>query len=105
MNRRNKAGVPPILKALSYAGAVNVLAALAREDTKFTNLMWAIQTNPSILNRVLHALVNVGLVQNTPDGYSLTPRGAEALGIVANLEELCEGDASTLREALEARRP
>jgi DNA-binding HxlR family transcriptional regulator len=66
-----------ILKTISYAGTMEVLASLGKGRKRFTEIMFETKLNPGILNRVLKTLINSGIVAKCPDdeGYELTEKG------------------------------
>ena len=66
-----------ILKTISYAGTMEVLASLGRGRKRFTEIMFETKLNPGILNRVLKSLVNSGIVARRADdtSYELTEKG------------------------------
>ena len=66
-----------ILKTISYAGTMEVLASLGKGRKRFTEIMFETKLNPGILNRVLKTLINSGIVTKCADdeGYELTEKG------------------------------
>jgi DNA-binding HxlR family transcriptional regulator len=66
-----------ILKTISYAGTMEVLASLGRGRKRFTEIMFETKLNPGILNRVLKSLVNSGIVNKCASdaSYELTEKG------------------------------
>jgi DNA-binding HxlR family transcriptional regulator len=66
-----------ILKIISYAGTMEVLASLGSGKKRFTEIMFETKLNPGILNRVLKALINSGIVNKcaNDEGYELTEKG------------------------------
>jgi DNA-binding HxlR family transcriptional regulator len=66
-----------ILKTISYAGTMEVLAALGKGRKRFTEIMFETKLNPGILNRVLKTLIGSGIVVKCADdeGYELTEKG------------------------------
>ena len=66
-----------ILKTISYAGTMEVLAALSKGRKRFTEIMFETKLNPGILNRVLKTLISSGIVVRCADdeGYELTEKG------------------------------
>ncbi len=66
-----------ILKTISYAGTMEVLASLGKGRKRFTEIMFETKLNPGILNRVLKTLITSGIVAkcNNDEGYELTEKG------------------------------
>ncbi len=66
-----------ILKTISYAGTMEVLASLGKGRKRFTEIMFETKLNPGILNRVLKTLLGSGIVLKCADdeGYELTEKG------------------------------
>ena len=72
------AGMPmEILKTISYAGTIEVLASLGKGKKRFTEIMFETRLNPGILNRVLKTLISSGILVKCADdeGYELTQKG------------------------------
>jgi DNA-binding HxlR family transcriptional regulator len=65
-----------ILKTISYAGTMEVLAALGKGPKRFTEIMFETKLNPGILNRVLKTLISSGIVAKcgNDEGYELTEK-------------------------------
>jgi DNA-binding HxlR family transcriptional regulator len=68
-----------ILKTISYAGTMEVLASLGKGPKRFTEIMFETKLNPGILNRVLKTLIAQAIVAKCPDdeGYELTEKGVK----------------------------
>jgi DNA-binding HxlR family transcriptional regulator len=68
-----------ILKTISYAGTMEVLASLGKGRKRFTEIMFETKLNPGILNRVLKSLIGSGIVAKCADdeGYELTEKGVK----------------------------
>jgi len=66
-----------ILKTISYAGTMEVLASLGKGKKRFTEIMFETKLNPGILNRVLKTLIGSGIVAKcaNDEGYELTEKG------------------------------
>jgi DNA-binding HxlR family transcriptional regulator len=66
-----------ILKTISYAGTMEVLASLGKCPKRFTEIMFETKLNPGILNRVLKTLMSSGIVARctNDEGYELTEKG------------------------------
>ena len=66
-----------ILKTISYAGTMEVLASLGKGRKRFTVIMFETKLNPGILNRVLKSLIGSGIVARcaNDEGYELTEKG------------------------------
>jgi DNA-binding HxlR family transcriptional regulator len=66
-----------ILKTISYAGTMEVLASLGKGKKRFTEIMFETKLNPGILNRVLKSLIGSGIVAKcaNDEGYELTEKG------------------------------
>ena len=68
-----------ILKTISYAGTMEVLASLSKGQKRFSEVMFETKLNPGILNRVLKTLISNGIIMRSPndEGYVLTEKGVK----------------------------
>lgn len=64
-----------IIKVISYSGTMDVLFAICKGKTKFTDIMFETELNPSILDRILKTLIATGLLSKDRDGYHLSEKG------------------------------
>jgi DNA-binding HxlR family transcriptional regulator len=83
-----------ILKTISYAGTMEVLASLGRGRKRFTEIMFETKLNPGILNRVLKTLINSGIVVKCADdeGYELTEKGIKISGYILKIVESSDNE-------------
>jgi DNA-binding HxlR family transcriptional regulator len=68
-----------ILKTISYAGTMEVLAAVGKGPKRFSDIMFETKLNPGILNRVLKTLITNGILDKcaNDEGYKLTDKGVK----------------------------
>jgi DNA-binding HxlR family transcriptional regulator len=86
----NKLVIPmEILKTISYAGTMEVLASLGKGRKRFTEIMFETKLNPGILNRVLKTLISSGIVLKCAEdeGYELTEKGIKISGYILKIVE------------------
>ncbi len=78
-----------ILKTISYAGTMEVLASLGKGRKRFTEIMFETKLNPGILNRVLKTLIGSGIVLKCAEdeGYELTEKGIKISGYILKIVE------------------
>jgi DNA-binding HxlR family transcriptional regulator len=78
-----------ILKTISYAGTIEVLASLGKGRKRFTEIMFETKLNPGILNRVLKTLITSNIVAKCPDdeGYELTEKGIQISHYILKIVE------------------
>ncbi|MGA9141809.1 MAG: winged helix-turn-helix domain-containing protein [Methanocella sp.] len=78
-----------ILKTISYAGTMEVLASLGKGRKRFTEIMFETKLNPGILNRVLKTLITSGIVLKCAEdeGYELTEKGIKISGYILKIVE------------------
>lgn len=74
-----------ILLVLGYAGTIELMLALDGGISKFTNLMFEIQMNPAVLNRLLREMIEHSLVKRIDGGYILTLKGETAFNIALQI--------------------
>jgi predicted transcriptional regulator len=93
-----------ILKTLSYVGTMDVLFAICKGKTKFTDIMFETELNPGILNRLLKTLISADILLKDRDGYHLSDRGAQivlyTLKILDTESQSQNADYAVLIEAL-----
>lgn len=79
-----------ILKTISYAGTIEVLASIGKSPKRFTDIMFETKLNPGILNRVLKTLINTGIVDKCPneEGYALTEKGLKVSMYILKIAEV-----------------
>jgi len=78
--RGSRTGQPimVLFDLLSRRWAMGILWNLSDENRTFRDLQARCgSASPSVLNTRLKELRSVGLVENAPDGYALTPDGRE----------------------------
>ncbi len=94
-----------LLSTLSYAHALDAMAAMARGKHRFSDIMFELQVNPGILGRLFNALVAEGVVARA-DGeraYDLTEKGVRAMIACLDILDLDGEDTHELRESLARR--
>lgn len=85
--RGSRTGRPlmALLDLLGRRGALRVLWELRGDALNFRALQEACDTNPGLLNTRLKELRAAGLVDHSPLGYVLTPRGRELQALLLPL--------------------
>ncbi|CAJ36067.1 hypothetical protein RCIX670 [Methanocella arvoryzae MRE50] len=83
-----------ILKTISYAGTMEVLASLGKGQKRFTEIMFETKLNPGILNRVLKTLITSGIVSKSPndEGYELTEKGIKISLYILKIVEVSSNE-------------
>jgi DNA-binding HxlR family transcriptional regulator len=83
-----------ILKTISYAGTMEVLAALGKGPKRFTEIMFETKLNPGILNRVLKTLISSGIVARcaNDEGYELTEKGIKISLYILKIVEVSNNE-------------
>ncbi len=83
-----------ILKTISYAGTMEVLASLSKGPKRFTEIMFETKLNPGILNRVLKTLIVSSIVSKcaNDEGYSLTDKGIKISLYILKIVEVSNNE-------------
>lgn len=83
-----------ILKTISYAGTMEVLASLGKGKKRFTDIMFETKLNPGILNRVLKTLITSGIVLKcaNDEGYELTDKGIKISLYILQIVEVSNNE-------------
>ncbi len=83
-----------ILKTISYAGTMEVLAALGKGPKRFTEIMFETKLNPGILNRVLKTLIISSIVSKcaNDEGYELTEKGIKISLYILKIVEVSNNE-------------
>ncbi|CAJ38029.1 hypothetical protein RRC298 [Methanocella arvoryzae MRE50] len=79
-----------ILKTISYAGTMEVLASVVKGPKRFSDIMFETKLNPGILNRVLKTLITNGILEKCPndEGYKLTEKGVKVSVYILKILEV-----------------
>ncbi|HMK46384.1 MAG TPA: winged helix-turn-helix domain-containing protein [Methanocella sp.] len=83
-----------ILKTISYAGTIEVLASLGKAPKRFTEIMFETKLNPGILNRVLKTLIASDIVAkcSNDEGYELTEKGVKISLYILKIVEVSNNE-------------
>ena len=79
-----------ILKTISYAGTMEVLASVGKGPKRFSDIMFETKLNPGILNRVLKTLITNGILEKcqNDEGYKLTEKGIKVSMYILKILEV-----------------
>lgn len=83
-----------ILKTISYAGTMEVLASLGKGPKRFSDIMFETKLNPGILNRVLKTLITNEILVKCPndEGYKLTEKGVRVSLYILKILEVSSNE-------------
>ncbi|WP_424356810.1 winged helix-turn-helix transcriptional regulator [Methanocella sp. MCL-LM] len=86
-----------ILKTISYAGTMEVLASVGKGPKRFSDIMFETKLNPGILNRVLKTLMTNGILEKcqNDEGYKLTEKGVKVSMYILKILEVSNNNNET----------
>ena len=78
-----------LLKVIARNGAPAILFSLSNKgEMQFSHLIFETRLNPSVLNRHLKALMELGIIEKVDGKYTLTETGKRLVSILKEIRNL-----------------